>query len=210
METGEIIYGKENESPRPPPKISLKHDWMKELGSEVARQAEVNQPNQPNPNPNHDRTRRPVVTENTSRSSAQEIDTHFSLDCTNLSVERLDKDKAADENVDADQVGTGRPVGSERTIDLFTQREEIDIDFRVSGLPHAVVKQAENSRVRELVKKIESHLHRQNVEADLQQSNAYSPVSEKSKKMIRDMGNVELFELCETFPEVQCSECLLN
>ena len=24
-------------SPRPPPKISLKHDWMKELGSEVAQ-----------------------------------------------------------------------------------------------------------------------------------------------------------------------------
>ena len=27
--------------------------------------------------------------------------------------------------------------------------------------------------------------------------------------MIKDMGNVELFELCETIPEVQCKECLL-
>ena len=27
--------------------------------------------------------------------------------------------------------------------------------------------------------------------------------------MIREMGNVELFELCETIPKVQCSECLL-
>ena len=27
--------------------------------------------------------------------------------------------------------------------------------------------------------------------------------------MIREMGNVELFESCETIPEVQCSECLL-
>ena len=27
--------------------------------------------------------------------------------------------------------------------------------------------------------------------------------------MIQDMGNVELFELCETSPKVQCSECLL-
>ena len=25
--------------------------------------------------------------------------------------------------------------------------------------------------------------------------------------MIRDMGNVELFELCETISKVQCSEC---
>ena len=89
------------------------------------------------------------------------------------------------------------------------QLEEINIDFRVSGLPHAVVKQAENFRVRELVKKIESHPHRQALQADLQQSNAYNPFSEKSKKMIRDMVNVELFELCETISKVQCSECLL-
>ena len=47
METGEIIYEKVFESPRLPPKISLRHAWMKELGSEVARQAEVNQPTQP-------------------------------------------------------------------------------------------------------------------------------------------------------------------
>ena len=38
METGEVIYEKVCASPRPPPKISLKHDWMKKLGSEVARQ----------------------------------------------------------------------------------------------------------------------------------------------------------------------------
>ena len=84
---------------------------------------------------------------------------------------------------------------------MFTQLEEIDIDFRVSGLPHAVVKLAENFRVREFVKKIESHPHRQALQVDLQQSNAYNPKSEKSKKMIRDMGNVELFELCETIPK---------
>ena len=80
----------------------------------------------------------------------------------------------------------------------------------MSGLPHAVVKQAENFRVRELVKKTESHPHRQALQADLQQSNAYNPFSEKSKKMIRDMVNVELFELCETIPKVPRSECFLS
>ena len=104
METGEIIYEKEHESPRPPQKISLRNDWMKEVGPEVARQAEGSQPTQPNPNPIH-RTRRPVVTEQTSRSSAQEIDTRFSLDCenTNLLFERLEKDKDTDKDVDADR-----------------------------------------------------------------------------------------------------------
>ena len=35
METGEIIYEKVHASPRHPPKISFKDNWMKELGSEV-------------------------------------------------------------------------------------------------------------------------------------------------------------------------------
>ena len=51
METGEIIHEKVHQSPQPPPEISLRHDWMKELGPEVARQAEGYQPTQPNPNP---------------------------------------------------------------------------------------------------------------------------------------------------------------
>ena len=33
MEIGELIYEKSHASPRPPQKISLKHDWKKELGS---------------------------------------------------------------------------------------------------------------------------------------------------------------------------------
>ena len=123
--------------------------------------------------------------------------------CVPVSVERVDKDKDADENVDADHVRTERPV-SEQPTGSFTQLEEIDIDFRVSGLPHAIAKQAENFRARELAKKIESHPHREALQADLQQNNAYNPFSEESKVMIR-----ELFELCETIPKVQCSDCLL-
>ena len=56
-------------SPRPPPKISLKHDWMKELGSEVVQrpdgqvvqQFKRSQLNQPISNPDRDRTGQPVV-----------------------------------------------------------------------------------------------------------------------------------------------------
>ena len=124
-----------------------------------------------------------------------------------VSVKRLDQDKDADENVDADHVRTVRPVESEQTIGLFTQRGETDFDFRVSGLPHAVGKQAENFRVRELVKKIESHLHRRALQADLQQNNDYNPFSDEAEAIICEMGNVELFELCVTIPKVQCSEC---
>ena len=110
-----------------------------------------------------------------------------------------------DKYEDDDQTRTVRPVGGQPS----TQLEEIDIDFRVSGLSHAVVKEAENFRVRELVKKIESHPHREALQADLQQNNVYNPFSNNSKAMIRELNNVELFELCETIPKVQCSHCLL-
>ena len=43
----------------------------------------------------------------------------------------------------------------------------------------------------------------------MQQNNVYNPSSDDSKAMIRDLGNVELFELCETTPKKQCSHCLL-
>ena len=215
---------------------NLKHDWMKELGSEVARQPEGEvarqaksfQLTQLNPNPNHDRTGRPVVcSERTPRS--QEIDTCFSRGSKNSILEedanhyrtelpvvwsqrasqtrfsRESKNVILEE--DANHDGTGRPVvcsQSERSM-----LNEVYIDFRISRLPHSVVKQAENSRVRELVKQIENHPHRQALQADLQQSNAYNPFCEKSKKMIEDMGNVELFELFETDPKPQCKKCLL-
>ena len=113
----------------------------------------------------------------TAKAPMKEQDVLFSS-CVPVSVKRSGQDKDADENVDADHVRTGRPV-YEQPPGLFTQCKDIDIDFRVSGLPHAVVRQAENFRVRELVKKIESHPHQQALQADLQQSNAYNPFSEK-------------------------------
>ena len=90
--------------------------------------------------------------------------------------------------IEEDQTRTERPV----TV------EEHNIDFRVSGLSHAVVKEAEHLRVQELVNKIESHLHREALQSDLQQNDVYNPFSKNSKAMIRELSNMELFELCET------------
>ena len=72
-----------------------------------------------------------------------------------MPVELVDKSVDKDENVDVDQTRTGRPVGGQQS----TQLEEIDIDFRVSGLSHAVVKEAEKlprSRTRQKDRKSSS------------------------------------------------------
>ena len=50
--------------------------------------------------------------------------------------------------------------------------------------------------------------HRHALQRDLQQNEAYNPFSTTTKKMIQDVGNVELFELFETERKTQCKECL--
>ena len=193
METGEVIYEKVYVSPRPPPPISFKDNWMKELDSEVAGGYEDSQQIQRKSKTQLSRRGDPWVgnhlvcllrrSEKMSRLVAkapmnEQGDLFFSS-CVPVSVERADKDEDADWNVDADQTRTVRPV-SGQPAGLFTQLEEIDVDFRVLGLSHAVVKEAENFRVQELVKNIESHPHREALQADLQQSNVYNPFSNNS------------------------------
>ena len=60
MESGEIIYEKVLVSPRPPPKISFKDNWMKHLDSEVAGGGEDSQQIQPKSKTQLSRTGRPA------------------------------------------------------------------------------------------------------------------------------------------------------
>ena len=180
---------------------------MRELGSEVAQrpegqvvqQSKNSQSNQPNPSPDHDRTETPVVCGDASHSQGAS-QTRLSHESKNVNVEdETNHDRTEKPVVCRD---ASHAQGHEQSM-----LNEVDIDFRIPGLPHSVVTQAENSRVRELVKKIENHPHRQSFQRDLQQNKAYNPFSTTSKKMIQDVGNVELFELFETDPKTQCKEC---
>ena len=181
MESGEIIYEKVFVSPRPPPKISFKGKWMKELDSEVAGSSKDSQRIQPKPKTQLSRTVRPVD----GRKSIQS--------CVPMPVEIADKYEDTDENVDGDQTRTVRSVGGQQS----TQFEEIDIDFRVSGLPHAVVKEAEHFSVQEKAKKIESHPHREALQADLQQNNVYNPFSGQCRiiRVVRNNSEIAMFSM---------------
>ena len=224
-------------SPRPPPKISLKHDWKREMGSEVAQrsagqvvqQFKSSQSNQPNPNPDHDRTGQPVVgTDRTGTtvvcrdtSHAQgTYQTRLFDDSKSFNVEdktnhdRTEKPvvcRDASHAQGASQTrssheSTNFNVGDEKNHDRLgtpvvcrdashaqSMLNEVDIDFRIPGLPHSVVKQAENSRVRELVKKIENHPHRQSLQRDLQQNKSLQPRSvRRQRKWCRKLGNVTI------------------
>ena len=100
LKTGEVLYEKVYMSPRPLANISLKHEWKRELGSEVARQPEgevARQPEgevarqafffqtaQPIPNPIRERSGRPDnMKDGRNTWSSQEI--HVNSFCEELS-----------------------------------------------------------------------------------------------------------------------------
>ena len=179
MEIGEVMYEKVYASPRPPPQISLKLDWMKELGSEVARQPEgevarqsqSSQPSQPNLNPDHDRTVRPVVFPQRGAPRSQEIKTRSFREeavnhdrterpvvCRDTSHERstvVCSEQASHPRFSRDSTNfileeetnhdrTERPVVCRIANHERSMLNEVDIDFAIPGLPHSVVKEADN------------------------------------------------------------------
>ena len=85
---------------------------------------------------------------------------------------------------------------------------EADMDFKIPGLPHSVVKHAQSTSVRELIQKIENHPDRHALQQDLRLNQSFDPFSPESKQMIRDVGNIELCELLETETKTQCTVCL--
>ena len=201
MKTGEVLYEKVYMSPRPPPKSSMKHEWKKELGSDHAQRAEAGQlsksfqSNQPTLNPIRERSGRPVITHDVINvsDSSQTRSAHES-GTFNVGDETL-------------RERTERSVADHDVSHESIMVNEADMDFRIPGLPHSVVKHAQSTSVRELIQKIENHPDRHALQQDLRQNQSFNPFSPESKQ-IQDVGNIELCELLETEPKTQCKVCL--
>ena len=135
----------------------------------------------------HDRTGQPVVETHTENvpDGCQTRFCHESISF-NVGDESL-RDRTVQPVVNRDELSHEQ-----------TMLNEVNMDFRIPGLPHSVVKQVESSRVREMVQKIENHPDRHALQQDPRQNKAYNPFSAESKRMIQDVGNVELFESLET------------
>ena len=73
MKSGEVKNEKVYASPRPPPKISFKDNWMKELDSEVAGSSKDTQRIQPKPKTHLSRTERPVGEEQFTQEIEKDI-----------------------------------------------------------------------------------------------------------------------------------------
>ena len=111
------MYEKVYTSPRPPPKISLKHDWKRELGSEAAQRPDGQivqefksfPSNQPIPNPDHDRTGQPVVRTDRKEQTVVGTNTRIAQDGRKTSrSQEIDTCSFHEEAVINDR--TGQPV----------------------------------------------------------------------------------------------------
>ena len=75
---------------------------------------------------------------------------------------------------------------TERSVAQYESHEsmmvnETDMDFRIPGLPHSVVKHAQSTSVRQLIQKFENHLDRHVLQQDLRQNQSINPFSPELK-----------------------------
>ena len=116
-------------SPRPPPKISYKDNWMCDLDSDIAGRSKDTKRIQPKPKTQLSSTERPVC----GQESTEEIEKRTMFDhddvidssterpvCVSESTERCVLTRFQAEE---DQTSTGRPV-------LVDQKEEHEIEFQ--------------------------------------------------------------------------------
>ena len=85
-----------------------------------------------------------------------------------------------------------------------------NVEHRLPGIPHSTVQKEDTNRketVKRLIQQSENHLNRDSLMQDMNKTEEFNPSSEKSKELITDLGNTEIFELCETSSKLQCPDC---
>ena len=234
LKTAEMSYEKSYLSPRPPPKISLRHDhdWTTgndELGSTVEQQpvgklvhqscadvqhAKFSKPTQPKPKPICDRSGKPENTEDifvvegkTSRS--HEIDEkglHEELGSSG----RSGKPEKLSENIRVKHAhdGTGQPVEQSSSSAHTVKEQFAPEENRDIASLRSAVKRSHGVNVQNLIQKIKNHPQRHALQSDLQQHRQFNPFSKESRYVIKAAGNTELCELLDVEPKAQCKVCL--
>ena len=190
LKNGEKLYERQYLSPRPPPKISLKHDlnWSKGnyQGSTVEQQPVgklvqqslgetlqfgSSKPTQ-SPKPIEDRTVQPVN---------QEIVSVLQEELS--SSDRPGRPATEEEQHVRNHDDSGKPDGEERLHKVqqdchLKNRDDADkfnlatddenIDFDISGIPDEAVKRSQNFNILQLIRRITSHPQQEAVQNDLE------------------------------------------
>ena len=231
LKGGEPLYKRQYLSPRPPPKISLRHDlnWTRgndDLGSTVEHRPVgklvqqslgetvhfgSSKPTQ-SPKTNEDRSGKPV---------AQEI--VGVLQEESSSSDRPGRPVSREEQHVRNHDNSGKPereevqhtvqenyhLKSRDNVDKFDlATDDANVDFNISGIPEEAVKRSENFNILQLIRRITRHPQKQAVQNDLDKEQSFNAFSAESKKAIKEAGNIEISEIVNAEPKWQCKSCL--
>ena len=233
LKGGEKLYERQYLSPRPPPKIVLRDDldWAKgnnKLGSTVEHRpvgklvqqslgetVHLNSPKPTqSPKTNRDSTGQPVPQDVVVVGAMQEEPS--SSDSTGQPVATEGQhvqthDSSGQPESEETQHIVQRQENREHreTVDQFNlATNDAHIDFSVSGIPEETVKHSETMSILNLIRKITRHPQQEAVQNDLDKKQSFNAFSDESKKAIKESGNIEISEIVNTEPKLQCKFCL--
>ena len=231
LRNGEKLYERHYLSPRPPPKISLKHDlnWSKgkDQGSTVehrpvrklvqqslgeALQLGSSKPTQ-FPKPIEDRPGKPVTQEivgklqeelsSSDRSGKPDTEEEKHV------LQNHDRSGQPDREERLHKVQEDCHLKNRHDADKFNlAMDDENIDFNISGIPVATVKRSQSINIHDLIQRIESHPQKEAIQNDLEQHQSFTHFSDESKFAIMAAGNTELCEIINVEPKLQCKVCL--
>ena len=230
LKNGEKLYERQYLSPRPPPKISLKHDLNLSKGNDQGSTVEhrtvgklvqqslgetlhfgSSKPTQL-PKPIEDRTVKPVTQEIVGKLQ-EEL-------CSSDRSGQPDREE--NKHVLQNHDRSGQPDGEESLHKVqednhLKNRDDADkfnlamddenIDFNISGIPDETVKRSQSINIHDLIQRIESQPQKEAIQNDLEQHQSFNPFSDESKVAIMAAGNTEICEIINVEPKWQCKVC---
>ena len=232
LKGGELLYTRQYLSPRPPPKIVLRNDldWAKgnnELGSTVEHRPVGKLVQQSLGETVHLDSPKPIQSPKTNRDStgqpvAQDVvvgalqEEPSSSDSTGQPVAKEEQhvqthdSSGQPESEEAQHIVQRKENREHReTVDQFNlATNDADIDFSVSGIPEETVKRSATMNILNLIRRITRHPQKEAVQNDLDKKQSFNAFSDESKKAIKESGNIEISEIVNTEPKLQCKFCL--
>ena len=224
------MYERQYLSPRPPLKISLKHDLNLSKGNDQDSTVE-HRPvgklvQQSLGEALHFGSSRPIQSSKPIEDRpGNPLPKRLFVSCKKNSVLPIDPGNPGNRKNNTSEITTDQGNLMERKdctkckkIVISKNRDDTDkfnlatdvenIDFNISGIPDEAVKRSQNFNIHDLIQRIVSHPQPEAVQNDLEQQQSFNAFSDESEVAIMDAGNTEICEIVNVEPKWQCKVCL--
>ena len=99
---------------------------------------------------------------------------------------------------------------SQQDVERHGETRSNTADYRIRGISISTVILQDAQRhnnVTKLIDMVEKHRHKEQFLQDMSQKQEINRLSEESQKLLEDMNQTEIFELCENSAKLQCPDC---